>query len=482
MYRFIYQTAKEYAMNVRREKRSGKICLPLVLAMVLTAWLAVPGGEVAAETISLTLDEAIALGLENSTTLKSKTIAVEASRAGLRAARSSFYPIFSAGANWTHNFSQAQSPSVSFFIPSLGELAAPAAFVFAQDPVTVNFDVQQPIYTFGRIKGGVGLAQEGLNLAKLDLTEEQRSLIVDIKRAFYNYILTKELVAVQEETLAQREDTYRVALERYEAGLVPDFEVLSAESDVANFKTEVIAALNQVELSLLVVKDLLNVQETEGYDLELIGELVPVYFDFDRKALIGQAMENNFELKQTRASINFAQYEESLKKAERRPLIGSFANYRVNSTFDTSTGANDFTNWNDLFSVGVNVSIPLSALLPYSQEYAEKVQSSLDVAELRSNLSSKENTIRIGIDGILLTIREQEAQIKSSEKTEELASRLYESAAEQFANGLITRLELKDAEIRLNSARIGYLTAVFNYIQALYDLLNAVGLYEFDES
>jgi outer membrane protein TolC len=132
--------------------------------------------------------------------------------------------------------------------------------------------------------------------------------------------------------------------------------------------------------------------------------------------------------------------------------------------------------------VGVNVSIPLSALLPYSQEYAEKVQSSLDVAELRSNLSSKENTIRIGIDGILLTIREQEAQIKSSEKTEELASRLYESAAEQFANGLITRLELKDAEIRLNSARIGYLTAVFNYIQALYDLLNAVGLYEFDES
>ena len=53
---------------------------------------------------------------------------------------------------------------------------------------------------------------------------------------------------------------------------------------------------------------------------------------------------------------------------------------------------------------------------------------------------------------------------------------------EKFANGLITRLELKEAEIRLNSARIGYLTAVFNYVQALYDLLNAVGLYELDET
>ena len=62
----------------------------------------------------------------------------------------------------------------------------------------------------------------------------------------------------------------------------------------------------------------------------------------------------------------------------------------------------------------------------------------------------------------------------------ELASRLYDSASERFAHGLITRIELKEAEIRLNSARVGYLNSVFNYMNALFDLMDIVGVYEFD--
>jgi outer membrane protein len=456
----------------------GKWILGAVIAASLLVILqtALPAR---AETIRLTLEEAIALGLQNSVTLQSKLIAVEASRAGVRAAKSSYYPAFSANANWTHYFEQSKSPG--FTLDVNGEtFEVPDQFIYASDPVSVGFDFSQPLYTFGRIKHGVGLSREGLSLAQMDLDEEKRSLIVDIKGAFYGYILARELVSVQEETLAQREDALRVARERFEAGLVPDFEVLSAESDVENFKPEVISAQNQVELALLAVKDLLNITDTGDYDLELIGKLSPVYFDFDRQALVDQALKNNYNLKQYRSSLNVAQYQESLKKSERLPLIGAFSNYNVQSTFNTTTGANNYSKWDDLLIVGVNVSVPLSAFIPYSREYSEKVKSSLDRAALAANLSAIETGIRISIEGTLLKIREEEAKIKSSLKTEELASRLYESARDQFANGYITRIELKEAEIRLNSARIGYLTAVFNYINALYDLLDIVGRYEFD--
>ena len=433
-----------------------------------------------AETLKLNLEEAIALGLGNSTVIQSKRIAVDSSIAGVRAARSGYFPGFSANVNWTHFFEQSQSPSVSF---AIGEntLVAPGAFVFARDPVTVTFDLTQPIYTFGRLKSGVQLASEGLHLSKMDLTEEERSLVVEIKRAFYSYLLAEQFFEVQEETLTQREDTLRIAQERFEAGLVPDFEVLSAESDVENFKPEVISAINQMELTLLAVMDLLNITDREDYDIDLVGEIQPVYFEFVRRDLIDQALDNNFELTQYRSSINFALHQESLKRAEKKPFIGSFLNYNLNSTFNTSTGANDYTNWDDLLSVGVNVSIPLSALIPYSQEHAEARGASLDLAELKTNVTSIESSIKIGIDGILLRIREEEAKIESSEKAEELASRLYDSASERFATGLITRIELKEAEIRLNSARVGYLTAVFNYMNALFDLMDVVGLYEFGD-
>ena len=453
----------------------GKVILSLCVVLLLIS----VAQKLTAETLKLDLNEAIVLGLNNSTVIQSKRIAVDSSLAGVKSAKSGYYPGFSANVNWTHFFEQSRSPTVSF---QIGEetLVAPGSFVFAQDPVTVSFDVSQPIYTFGRIKGGVRLATEGLHLSKLDLTEEERSLVVDIKRAFYGYLLAEEFVAVQEETLAQREDTLRVARERFEAGLVPDFEVLSAESDVENFKPEVISALNQKELTLLAVMDLLNITDREGYEIDLVGEIEPVYFDFERQKLVDQALENNYDLMQFRSSINFAQHQESLKKAEKRPFIGSFLNYNLNSTFNTSTGANDYTNWDDILSVGVNVSVPLSALFPYSREHAEQNQASFDLAELRENVSSIESGITIGIDGILLKIKEEEAKIESSEKAVELASRLYDSASERFANGLITRIELKETEVRLNTARVGYLTSVFNYMNALFDLMDVVGMYEFD--
>jgi outer membrane protein TolC len=435
-------------------------------------------GTAYGETMQFTLDSAVALGIANSTSLKAKQLAVASSRAGVAAAKSGYYPSFQAGANWVHLFDQTKSPTVSFVI---GEdtLIAPGAFVFSQDPITVTVDLQQPIYTFGRLKHGVSLAQQGLTLANLELTEELRSFIVEIKRAFYGYILAVEIVGVQEETLAQREDAYDVAKARYQAGLVADFEVLSAESDVESFRPEVISASNNVELALLGVLDLLDVGDTGDLEIELIGELKPEYYEFDRDIMIERAIKGNYNLQQYRTSINVARYQESLKKDERKPFIDAFSNYTINSTFDTSTGANDYTNWEDVLSVGVNVSVPLSALLPYSRETTEKKQSSLDVAEVEMNLSSIESSIRLGIDSILLRLKEEEAKMRSTKKNVDLATKLYESARIQFANGLISRLELKEAQLRLNGARIAYLSSVYNHKLALYDLADAVGVHEF---
>jgi outer membrane protein TolC len=431
-----------------------------------------------AETIRLTLDNAIALGMANSTSLKAKQLSVSSSREGVKAAKSGYYPWFQAGANWVHFFEQQKSPAVSF---DVGEdtLDIPGSFMFAQDPVTLTFDLQQPIYTFGRLKSGVALAEQGLNLAELDLTEEQRSLIVEIKRAFYGYLLALEVLGVQEETLTQREEAYEVAQARQKAGLVADFEVLSAESDVEAFRPEVISAHNNVELALLGVLDLLDVEDTGDFKIELIGELEPEYYEFRRDDMKEKAMENNYNLQQYRTSINVARHQESLKKNERKPFIGAFSNYTINSSFDTSSGANDYATWDDTLSVGINVSVPLSALLPYSRESSEKKQASLDLAETQMNLGSIKSSIRLGIDSILLRLDEEAAKIHSTEKNVDLAAELYESARVQFANGLISRLELNEAQLRLNGARIAYLSSVYNHKLALYDLADMVGVSEF---
>jgi hypothetical protein len=57
-------------------------------------------------------------------------------------------------------------------------------------------------------------------------------------------------------------------------------------------------------------------------------------------------------------------------------------------------------------------------------------------------------------------------------KTVALAEELFRLAKEQYSNGLITSLDYQNAQMQLNSAQLGYLQAVYNYKQFLFDLMD----------
>jgi HAE1 family hydrophobic/amphiphilic exporter-1 len=344
----------------------------------------------------------------------------------------------------------------------------------------LSADLSQPIYTFGRIKNGVKLAEVGLTLSQLDLDEAKRSLIVDIKRSFYGYILAKEVLRVQEETLQNKAEALEIARKRFGAGVGTELEVLSADSDVENFIPGIISARNKVEFALLAVIDLLGFEEeVEDFTIELIGELKPEYRPLDRKELISLATEQKFSIREFKTSISAAEYQSNLIARERRPTIAGFANYMVQSGFDTATGKNKYTgrdSWEDNLTLGLSFQMPLSALLPWSGENADVIKFEAELESLKTGLQSEQGDIRLNIDNILLRIEEEEAKISSGNKRVELAQKFLESSEKSFANGLISPTDLKDAQLNLNTAQLGYLSAIFNYQMALYDLYDAVGV------
>jgi outer membrane protein TolC len=421
------------------------------------------GAHIQAETLQLTLEQAIALGLKNSTTLKTKLLAVNAARASVQAAKSPYYPEISVTATYTHLFKREK----------VGD-----QYVSSSDPIGVSTDLTQTIYTFGQVKNAVKVSEENVSLAEMDFEEEKRKLIVEIKRAFYTYILTKEVLNVQEETLQYREETLDVAQKRFEAGLTPNFEVLSAETDVENFRPNVISAANKVNLAILAVKDLLGIEDDGDFDVELVGGLEPREFEFERKDLIERALQNQYDIQQYQKNIRLMEISEEITRSQKKPVISGFASYLLQSGFDPTTGDVRYwgtDSWTGRLSAGVAIQWPLSALFPWSKENADIVKESLDVEAMRIGLSTVESGIRFNIDNILLLLKEEESKIKSRQKGVELASELYDSASERFANGLTSRIELKETLISLNTAQLGYLESIYNYLLALFDLMDAVG-------
>jgi len=343
--------------------------------------------------------------------------------------------------------------------------------------------VSQAIYTFGMRKNGVLISEENVKLAELDFEEEKRKLIIAVGRAFYGYILSKEVLAVQEETLSYKEEALDVARKRFEAGLSPDFEVLSSESDLENFKPGVISARNRVEFTLLAVMDLLGFDgDTSEFDVELTGALEPVYYSFEKDKIIKQAIGAKYEVSQYKSNIRMMGLQNEITKSLNKPSIAGFANYTLMSGFDEKTGDPKYwgeDSWDGVLSIGVSVQMPVSALFPWSKENADVKKGDLDLEQLEMGLGSLENGVRLNIKNILLRLEEERSKIASGGKAVELAQRLYTSSKERYANGMISSMEFKDSQITLNNAQLGYLTSIYNYKIALFDLMDAVGVDHF---
>ncbi len=420
------------------------------------------------EKLELTVEEAVAVGLENSRGIKAKQLAVQSAKQGVRSAESSLYPNVSLSANYAH-----------IFEPYKTTVGGTTYYTSPQDPIAVSTNLSQVITSFGKVKNEVRLAEMSVSGARLSLDEEKRALSISIRRAFYNYILAVEVLKVQEQALSYKEDVLATARERYEAGLVPDYEVLRAETDLESFRPNLMAAQKQVEFNLLAVVDLLGLKEDDKVSVVLIGTLEEEYPPLNKEDLVQKTLSNNYNLSQYRQSIALQKIQNDLKRKEKVPNVSGVASYSLSSGVDASTGEPLYWgkgSWDGYLSIGIQVDMPLSSLFPWSGEDAAIKQGKLDLEKLGYGLESLESSTKIALENLMITIEHQRSLIASNKKAVSLAQKLYSSAKERYSNGLITSLELQDNQAQLNDAQLGYLQAVYNYKAALFDLMDAVGV------
>jgi len=440
------------------------------LAATVLAAVVLAAAAAGAETYRFTLEQAIAYGLQNSASIKSKALALEAAKQDLAAARSGYYPSISASLTYSHLFPQPTQ-----------EVGPVTYYLAATDPLSLSANLSQTLYTFGKLKAGVKLAEEGVAQAGLDLAEETRKTVVLIKRAYYAYLLATEVLAINEQTLGRKQDALEVAQKRYEAGLVADYEVLRAESDLESYRATVISSRNAVRIALLNVRNTLGIKEEE-FSFELLGALEPLQVKLERKGLLELALARKYELLSFRKGMDIVAAQERLNRSLNKPTLAGFVSYQLASGFDAATGANEYFSadaWDGSLTAGLSLSVPVSAYLPWSKESAAIRKSALQLENLRLQYQSLESGVRIAVESGLLKVAEQEAKIASGRKSVELAQRLYESAEQQYLGGYISSIDLKDAQLGLNGAQLAYAQAIFEHNQNILELMDLAGVAEF---
>src|SRR5213078_1125444 len=131
--------------------------------------------------------------------------------------------------------------------------------------------------------------------------------LATVKTQFYQVIVNRELIVVQEESVRLLESQLKDQQNRFEAGTVPRFNVLQAQVQLYNQIPQLIAARNSYRISLLQLAKTLgldfNPARGIASPLHAVGELTYIPRKVDLLAAIEEGKRNRPFLKQQRANV-----------------------------------------------------------------------------------------------------------------------------------------------------------------------------------
>src|SRR6266487_6523512 len=132
-------------------------------------------------------------------------------------------------------------------------------------------------------------------------------VIATVKTQFYQVILNRALITVQEEAVRLLESQLKDQQNRFEAGTVPRFNVLQAQVQLYNQIPQLIAARNNYRISVLQLAKTLgldfNPARGIATPLRVSGDLTYIPRKIDLLAAIEEGKRNRPFLKQQRANV-----------------------------------------------------------------------------------------------------------------------------------------------------------------------------------
>jgi outer membrane protein TolC len=296
--------------------------------------------------------------------------------------------------------------------------------------------------------------------------------IANVKTQFYQVIVNRELIVVQEESVNLLESQLKDQQNRFEAGTVPRFNVLQAQVQLYNQIPQLIAARNSYRISVLQLAKTLgldfNPARGNAAPVRVSGDLPYNPRNIDLLAAIEAGKRNRPFLKQQRANV--------LNQIEQvHVAIGSWLpNVNANGGGEWLSG-----EFNSSFG---DVSKGWLTTVTGSWPIWDSGMAWGKIKEQRALLSEQEITYDDDVRQVELEIQQAASNlaqnrelIQATEKNQETAEEAVRLAKARLDAGAGTQLDVLNAQVQLTTAQSTYLQALFGYNQSLAEFDRVTG-------
>lgn len=298
------------------------------------------------------------------------------------------------------------------------------------------------------------------------------SVVRDVHLAYYDTLLAQTEIAVQEASVQLLEEERTDSRRRFEAGSVPEFNVLRAEVELAGARPKLIRARNRYATRKSELLTLLGVEVPEDAGADIPVELTDtLQTDFEpvplSEALL-QARENRPELDALRSAIALQEEAVVQARAGHQPRLEVFGGVEARNSILTDRLSDEVHGW----VAGAHVAWDIfdGAL---TRGHVKEARAR--TAQARTAFDKQARQIDLDVRTAYSDWLEAQEVVASQNKVVEQAAEALRQAVSRNQSGAATQLDVLAAQTSLTDARTTQALALHGVAVAAVRLDYAMG-------
>jgi outer membrane protein TolC len=341
------------------------------------------------------------------------------------------------------------------------------------DNLRTRVELQWPIYTGGRLDALERAAKAESAATALDLAAARGDLKLEVTRAFWALVTSREAARVVGEALKRVDAQLGDVKSRFDAGFVPPNDVLTVETQRARQHFLLLEAQNQVLLAEAELARLVDAPDGASLTLDaaLDDAAGPVAAaTTDVAALAGEARASRKDRAALETRIQSAVEREAAAAAGRLPTVAivSGADYaRPNPRLFPRQAA-----WKPSWDVGVNVSWNA---WDGGRTKADLAETRALTTAIRERLAEYDTQLSLEVRQRTIDLASARAQLEPARQEIVSATEARRVVEERFTAGVATTTDLLDAQVALLQAELDRTRALAAIKLALARLDRALG-------
>ena len=328
----------------------------------------------------------------------------------------------------------------------------------------VTLTASQLIYDGGATVASRRAARINEDQAYYTLRDTIDTVVQTVRTQFYQILLNKALVQVQEESVNLLQSQLEDQKSRYEAGTVPQFNVLQAEGTLENQIPQLIAARNNYFIAQVTLARTLGIPATRQYTTEnplpILGELNYQPIKYDLGSALIAARANRPFLKAQRSSILANVENITVQAAGYKPTFTADVGLEQRSDPTTNNLSRTLQGW----FLGVQGSWNVfDGFLTYGK--VKQARAQLEQAKVTYDDSVRQVELEVATS--VSNLRQAALTVDSAQTGVNVNLEALRLADERLAAGTGTQLDVLNAQQQLTTARSNLVSAIFSYISAV---------------